>query len=98
VIMLLLPMWPAHKLIKASKAEQLLRCNTQLDEMMRESMAEPSRLAEINNLLDHRQHLQRVPDWPIDIGAVSRLILYLIIPPVTWVGAALIENAVDALL
>ena len=98
VIMLLLPMWPAHKRIKTSKAEQLLRCNTQLDEALHHSVAEQSRLAEINHLLDHRQHLQRVPDWPIDIGAVSRLILYLIIPPVTWVGAALIENAVDALL
>jgi len=98
VIMLLLPMWPAHRLIKACKAEQLARLNTQLNEMSQGGVADQSRLTEINRVLDYRQHLQRVPDWPIDIGAVSRLILYLIIPPATWVGAALIENAVDAVL
>jgi hypothetical protein len=42
--------------------------------------------------------VQRVSDWPLDIGALSQLAFYLIIPPLTWVGAALIENVVDALL
>jgi hypothetical protein len=57
-----------------------------------------ARLEKINNLLDHRQHMRRVSDWPLDIGALSRLGFYLIIPPLTWIGAALIENIVDALL
>ena len=37
-------------------------------------------------------------EWPFDVGVMTRLAFYLVIPPLTWVGAALIENAVDALL
>jgi hypothetical protein len=40
----------------------------------------------------------QVPEWPFDIGLLARLLLYLILPPLTWVGAALIENLVDSVL
>lgn len=98
--MLLLPMWPAHKLLQARKAEEIARVNETLDEFSggQELLQEPATLQEINSLLDHRAHIQHVSDWPIDIGGVSTLVLYLIIPPLTWVGAALIENVVDAVL
>ena len=36
--------------------------------------------------------------WPFDTGALTRLSLYLIIPPLTWAGAALIERLVDSAL
>ena len=42
--------------------------------------------------------VQRTSDWPFDIGSLGRLAFYLIIPPLTWIGAALIENVVNALL
>jgi hypothetical protein len=51
--------------------------------------------ATIAPLLIYRREIGRISDWPMDINVVTRLGLYLIIVPLTWVGAALIENAVD---
>ena len=98
--MLLLPMWPAHKLLKARKAEEIRLINVSLDGLRSEQelYTDRERLQAINSLLDHRAHLQSVPDWPIDVGSIGRLAFYLIIPPLTWVGAALIENLVDVIL
>ena len=97
--MLLLPMWPAHKLLKARKSEEIRLINASLDDLRSEEELYPDRerLQAINSLLDHRAHLQNVSDWPIDVGSISRLAFYLIIPPLTWVGAALIENLVDVI-
>ncbi|MEZ5504311.1 MAG: hypothetical protein R3E50_17250 [Halioglobus sp.] len=39
-----------------------------------------------------------VSEWPFDFPALLRLGLYLILPPLAWVGAALIQNLVDRLL
>lgn len=98
--LLLLPMWPAHKLLKARKAQMVWQINSALGELRNEEelYSDQDQLQQINNLLDHRAHVQRVSDWPIDVGVVSQLAFYLIIPPLTWVGAALIENVVDAVL
>ena len=100
IAMMLLPMWPAHKLIKTKKAQEIARLNAQLDSL--ESgpgqLLDGARLDTINRVLNHRRHMQHVSDWPLDIGALSQLGFYLIIPPLTWVGAALIENVVDAVL
>jgi hypothetical protein len=100
IAMMLLPMWPAHKLIKIKKVQEISHLNAQLDSLESSAgqLPDHARLDKINRVLDHRQHLQRVSDWPLDIGALSQLGVYLIIPPLTWVGAALIENIVDALL
>jgi hypothetical protein len=46
----------------------------------------------------HPQEISQVSTWPFDLGNIARLALYLIIPPLTWAGAALIENVVDSLL
>jgi len=100
IFMLMLPIWPAHRLIKTSKALELAHINSGLDDLQHRQGVLPdhARVDALNRLLEHRQHIQRVPDWPLDVGVVSRLAFYLIIPPLTWIGAALIENAVDALL
>jgi hypothetical protein len=100
IAMLLMPMWPVHKLIKIKKAQEIAQLNGQLDSLQSSAgqLLDQARLDKINSVLDHRQHVQRVSDWPLDIGALSQLAFYLIIPPLTWVGAALIENVVDALL
>ena len=98
--MLLLPMWPAHRILQARKAQEIALINETLDECRggQELLQDPAALQQTNSLLDHRAHIQQISDWPIDIGGVSTLALYLIIPPLTWIGAALIENVVDAVL
>ena len=38
-----------------------------------------------------------IREWPIDLQNTARFLLYVIIPPVTWIAAALIQRVVDAL-
>ncbi len=35
------------------------------------------------------------PNWPIDLQTVTRVFAYVIIPPLAWVGTALVENLVN---
>jgi hypothetical protein len=99
VALLLLPVWHVHQAIRTRKAAELSAIDERvaaLGDTRHGGREEEIRAC--NELLDYRDHIQRVPDWPVDVGAVSRLLLYLIIPPLTWVGAALIENVVDRLV
>ena len=50
------------------------------------------------SLLVYRREIMMVSTWPFDLGNIAKLSFYMIIPPLTWVAAALIENLVDAIL
>jgi len=39
-----------------------------------------------------------VREWPFDVSVAARLAVYLVIPLVSWAGAALVERAVNAFL
>jgi hypothetical protein len=101
VPLFLLPIWSAHKRLKVMKGKELDAIHTRLErarEDLKTPLEEPVKLAQLNDLLSYRREIMGVSEWPFDLGAVSRLGLYLIIPPLTWVGAALIENLVETLL
>ena len=48
--------------------------------------------------LSWRRYLEDLSEWPFQMSTVARWTLYLLIPPFTWVGAALIEIAVSAIV
>jgi hypothetical protein len=101
VPLFILPIWSAHRRLKVAKSEELNAIRTRLEqarEGLDTALEEPVKLAQLNDLLSYRREIMGVSEWPFDLGAVSRLGLYLIIPPLTWVGAALIENLVETLL
>ena len=39
--------------------------------------------------------MAEVSSWPFDLGNMTTIAFYLVIPPLTWAGAALIEKLVD---
>ncbi len=99
--MFLLPIWSVHKRLQLAKASELQAINQLLGELTDDEespLTQPDELPRLNELLSYRREIAGVREWPFDLGAVSRLGLYLIIPPLTWVGAALIENLVENLL
>ena len=55
-------------------------------------------LRQLTLLLNYRREIARISTWPFDMGNITRLVLYLVIVPLTWAGAALIENLVDFLI
>jgi hypothetical protein len=50
---------------------------------------------ELETLIAHRDRVQHLSTWPVDLSILSRVGFYLIIPPLAWVGAALVETLVQ---
>lgn len=94
-------LWPVHKRLMAMKRAELdlVAMNIEAESGKGTSPAgDFDLLQRIMPLLSYQRELNQMSTWPIDMGSMSRLSLYLIIPPLTWVGAALIENLVDGFL
>jgi hypothetical protein len=103
VLLLLLPVLPVRQAIRVAKGKQVESINSALqrlgaEQTMDARMRAPGSLAPVNELLHFRREIQAVPEWPFDVSLAGRMAFYLIIPPLTWVGAALIERFVDAFL
>ncbi|MEM1436855.1 MAG: hypothetical protein AAGG11_22605 [Pseudomonadota bacterium] len=85
----LLPLLGARRSIRAAKTARIASLNKTLDAMDR-SDVEPLEL-----LLGHRDRIAAIPDWPLNTRLITRAIVYVIIPPLAWVAAALVDNVVD---
>lgn len=88
------PTWPVHRALHNAKKHELQRLRTQIRQLRQgnpDATADPTLCA----LLIYRREIVEAPEWPFDISIVARLGLYLVIVPLTWIGAALIENVVD---
>lgn len=91
---LLLPARGLRDAIVAAKRAELDATVTGL-RRSRESAPGARPLAD---LLAWRAFVAAVPKWPFDAPTVGRFLLYLAIPLVSWLGGALVERPVDALL
>ncbi|MFT5209406.1 MAG: hypothetical protein ACI9CE_001128 [Flavobacterium sp.] len=95
------PLWSLHNRLVSTKADELNKITSRINAevISGASPADDAELLErIVPLLSYQRELGQMSTWPIDMGSMSRLILYLIIPPLTWVGAALIENLFDGFM
>ncbi|HIG42232.1 MAG: hypothetical protein ABGY96_22170 [bacterium] len=98
VFIFLVPMLPIRKRIKAGKNLELEAIQERINRVTQaqSSLLESTEtLSQLQPLFDYRREIQRVAEWPFDSPAFYRLLFYLFIPPLTWVGAALIERLVD---
>jgi len=101
MIMFVIPVWPIHHRLAALKERDMKAVNNRIDACLdgQDTLdLEAPELRQLTLLLSYRREITQVSTWPFDMGNITRLILYLIIVPLTWAGAALIENLVDALL
>ena len=92
IFLFLLPVIPVHRRVARAKQSELAAVNA--DIAARADTPEPG-YSTLEPLLVYRREVLDAPEWPFDTGALGRLALYLIIPPLTWIGAALIEIVVD---
>lgn len=95
-----LPLWPIHRAIAKAKREELQRLDALINATAAALPAQHDgiRIAQLNPLLAYRREIEAVREWPFDTNVAGRLALYLVIPPLTWVGAALIEMLVEDLV
>ena len=90
---------PLHWRLRQAKEEWVNRINARIERVrLDHPELSTANLVELQALLDHRSYLQACPEWPFKMTTIARWSLYLLIPPLTWVGAALIENVVDVAL
>jgi len=92
IFLFLLPVLPVHRRIVGMKREMLARVN---DDMAPFSAPDRPDYSALEPLLTYRREVADASEWPFDTSVMGRLALYLIIPPLTWIGAALIEILVD---
>ena len=101
VILFVVPVWPVHKRILEAKNRELEVIRKELEHKSRyldNPAKDPSEIEQIVPMLNYRREISSISSWPFDIGNLTRLALYLVIPPLTWVGGALIEKLLDAFI
>ena len=94
--LLILPMLSLHRRLLAHKKEFLEEMHRQVADASR--VAEPDSLIQIELLMQHRDRVRHTSAWPIDLSIAFRLILFIIIPPLAWLGAAFVELGLDRIL
>jgi len=98
IFMFLLPVWPIHRRIVAAKRTELDRVSREIINQPQAKPDDQRTYALLNPVLTYRREIAAVPEWPFDTSVIGRLAFYLIIPPLTWIGAAMIENLIDSAL
>jgi hypothetical protein len=97
---LLVPVRGAHAVIREAKRAELAWCNRAIrrrrDALRAGSGA--SDAAPLVELVGYRNLVDSVREWPVDASTLTRFALYLAIPVGSWLGGALVERLVNALL
>jgi hypothetical protein len=91
---LVLPLRGARDAIAAAKRAELAASR----EALRAARADAPGARPLADVLAWRGFVESVPEWPFDAPTLLRLALYLAIPVGSWLGGALVERLVDALL
>ena len=93
----IVPSRALHTRMLAEKQKALILINEQI-ENWQQNNKNISDYANLQPLLQHRQFLEGLPTWPLNVTALAKWLFYLTIPPITWALAALMENYVDSFI
>jgi hypothetical protein len=98
VIMFIIPVWPLHRRLVQLKQQELSGLQERIEAVLAGSTGvnlTATQIEKLLPLLNYRREISQLSTWPFDLGNITMLLFYLIIPPLTWVGAALVENLVN---
>jgi len=96
IVFVLLPTWTIRQNIRREKAQQLKAINAEIQ--LTSTGLDSESLVRMNGLIARREQLQHTRTWPMDITIFSRFLFYVFIPPLAWLGAALVEIMLDSFL
>ena len=100
VLALLAPVHGLHKKIHEAKEDELCWVNGEISKQ-RSSFQNPDtswRSGKMADLVAYRSLVERVPEWPFTTSTYTRLILYALLPLVTWGIGLIAEEFVGRLL
>jgi hypothetical protein len=96
LVLVLLPMLGIRRNVRLAKDRALAKLDEAIDHASRD--LEPDALRYLGDLLQQRKSIEHAREWPLDTTAFSRIAIYFVIPPVAWVGGALVEILVQSAL
>jgi hypothetical protein len=96
IVLMVMPMYSLHQRIAARKNVDLKEINDLIRAASKD--LEVEQIDQLELLLQRKERLKAVHTWPLDMSVVSRLLLYVIVPPLAWLGAAFVEIVLDSLL
>lgn len=96
VVLVVLPIWSVHRRIRATKIAHLEELNYEIS--VSERGLDNDSLLRLNALLSRREQVHGLRNWPMNLSIFSRLIFYVLIPPLAWAGAAFTEVFLDNVL
>lgn len=93
----LLPMRGIRKRVQSTRGELLATLDRRLEALNSSDLgaASPETLRDMDTILDMRERVAQAPSWPVDLAGVRRILLYIVLPPLTWSAAALVELVID---
>ncbi len=91
------PLLPIHRAIASAKATEIARLNDEIAATA-SFRGDPGYLTRLAPLLVYRREIEAAHEWPFDTGSSSRLAFYLLIPPITWIVAAVIQHFIEGAL
>jgi hypothetical protein len=95
-VLLLWPLRSIHRRISAEKQRRLAQIEAMIQASRDGTTLEG--ILQLETLLAHRDRLREQKTWPLSSALISRVLFYLVIPPLAWAGAALVEIGVDWLI
>ena len=102
VLALVVPSRGIHRQVRAAKRAELQRVQQAIagdrNALAESPLGREDRDLTLVELVTWREAVARIREWPFDAAALGRFGLYLLIPVVSWVGGALVERIVNALL
>ena len=96
VFLAIYPMWGLHKKMHAMRQTQLDELNGLIGAASK-SLSDEA-VIQLEALLQRRERVIAAPTWPVDIAIMQRFLFYIVLPPLAWVGAAMVENFINDLL
>jgi hypothetical protein len=95
-----LPLRGIRRRIREQREQTLSELDKRLDVITdgKISQASAEDLFQLDAVLDMRERVARAPSWPFDVDAVKRILLYTVLPPLTWAAAAFVEMFIDSLV
>ena len=96
LVLVLLPMLGVRQSVRVAKRRALAKLDEAIEYANRD--LEPEALRYLGDLLHQRETIEHAREWPLDTTAFSRIAIYFVIPPLAWVGGALVEILVQSAL
>lgn len=94
--LLIRPMWTVHQRLAARKRQLLCDVREQIEQAPEDTSED--NICHMEILLQRRDRVKALDTWPLDMAIWSRLLVYVLLPPLAWAGAALFEVAISRMI